>query len=258
MSLDSIIGFGHFAQFFAAFRDHYVVIGGIATIFSLEAAGTFGRPTKDIDLVVLANPNEFFADKLREYITSGGYQIESDARQGSRNYRFRKPLSPEFPFQIEIFSTAPLNMELRDGQVIVPFPTSPGMDSLSAILMDADYFNLMKTCVTQDGEVPLLTIDALIPLKARAFVDLSERRINGEKVDQKDIKKHRNDVLRLSTILGDSKRELPATVARDLVKFFDHPDIAGLSQDTLQTIVNDVNRSMTSLREQVLDYYRLT
>jgi Nucleotidyl transferase AbiEii toxin, Type IV TA system len=257
MSLDNIAGFEHFAKFFSEFRDHYVVIGGIATIFSLEAAGALGRPTKDIDLVVLANPNKFFTDKLREYITNGGYQIESDAEQGSRNYRFRKPLSPDFPFQIEIFSTVPLNMELRDGQVIVPFSTSPGLKSLSAILMDTDYFNLMKTCITQDGGVPLLTINALIPLKARAFIDLSERRATGEKVDQKDIKKHRNDVLRLSTILGDSKRELPATVARDLVKFFDHPDIAGLTQDTFQTIVNDANRSMMSLQGQVLEYYRL-
>ena len=257
MSLDNVVGFEHFVKFFSEFRDHYVVIGGIATIFSLEAAGALGRPTKDIDLVVLANPNKFFADKLREYITSGGYQIESDAEQGSINYRFRKPLSPEFPFQIEIFSTTPLNMELRDDQVIAPFSTSHGLKSLSAILMDTDYFSLIKTCIAQDGGVPLLTIDALIPLKARAFIDLSERRGNGEKVDQKDIKKHRNDVLRLSTILGDSRRELPATVAQDLIKFFDHPDIAGLSQDTLQTIVNDANRSLISLREQVLHYYRL-
>ena len=57
MSLDNVVGFEHFVKFFSEFRDHYVVIGGIATIFSLEAAGALGRPTKDIDLVVLANHN---------------------------------------------------------------------------------------------------------------------------------------------------------------------------------------------------------
>ena len=82
MSLDEVVGFEHFAKFFSGFRDHYVVIGGIATIFSLESAGAPGRPTKDIDLVVLANPNKPFADKLREYVTLGSYQIESDVEKG--------------------------------------------------------------------------------------------------------------------------------------------------------------------------------
>ena len=79
-------GYAHFAEFFSDYREHYVIIGGIATIFSLESAGLAGRPTKDIDPVVLANPNRPFADRLREYVLSGEYQVEAEPPQPSPRY----------------------------------------------------------------------------------------------------------------------------------------------------------------------------
>jgi hypothetical protein len=44
-------------------------------------------------------------------------------------------------------------------------------------------------------------VEQLIPLKARAWLDLSERKTNGEPIDSRDIRKHGNDVLRLSQLL---------------------------------------------------------
>ncbi|UVC15323.1 hypothetical protein [Mesorhizobium onobrychidis] len=41
----------------------------------------------------------------------------------------------------------------------------------------------------------------LIPFKARAFLDLTARAESGEKIDGKNIKKHRNDVFRLAQLL---------------------------------------------------------
>ena len=41
----------------------------------------------------------------------------------------------------------------------------------------------------------------LIPLKAKAWIDLNERKVSGGQVDSKDIRKHKNDVLRLSALL---------------------------------------------------------
>jgi hypothetical protein len=37
----------------------------------------------------------------------------------------------------------------------------------------------------------------------KAWLDLTERRELGEKIDSRDIRKHRNDVLRMSELLGE-------------------------------------------------------
>ncbi len=41
----------------------------------------------------------------------------------------------------------------------------------------------------------------LAPLKARSWLDLTRRQSNGERIDSKAIKKHKNDILRLFQIL---------------------------------------------------------
>ena len=48
--------------------------------------------------------------------------------------------------------------------------------------------------------------ECLIPLKAKAWLDLSERRELGENVDSKAVRKHRNDVVQLSQLLAPAKR----------------------------------------------------
>jgi hypothetical protein len=50
-------------------------------------------------------------------------------------------------------------------------------------------------------------------LKARAWLDLTERKNNGVSIDEKDIKKHRNDVFRLLQILSpDNKITTPESI----------------------------------------------
>jgi len=51
---------------------------GIATMFSLESTGIGTRATKDIDLVILINPNTQFADKLRTYVRDGALLLRVD------------------------------------------------------------------------------------------------------------------------------------------------------------------------------------
>lgn len=230
-------GLRHFADYFRGHSDQFVIIGGVATNYFLVENDLVGRRTRDIDLAVLANPNQPFADKLREYVTAGGYQIESDAGGHARNYRFRNPQVVDFPKQVEIFSTAPLSLQLRPGQTIVPFATSPGLQSLSAILMDDDYFTLVKaTLVVREG-MPLLSSDGLVPLKARAFLDLDRRRRDGERIDGADIKKHRNDVFRLLQTFGLETFVLPESIKTDLRSFANHPEITALDIGTLSSIV---------------------
>ena len=123
MTTENVRGLKHFTDYFSDYQEQFVIIGGVATNFFLQEADFDGRVTKDIDLVVLANPNKPFADRLREYVTQGRYQIESDSGGNSRNYRFRKPELAEYPPQIEIFSTLPIALELRKGQQIVSLHT---------------------------------------------------------------------------------------------------------------------------------------
>lgn len=57
-------------------------------------------------------------------------------------------------------------------------------------------------------------------MKARAWLDLSDRKNSGEAIDEKDIRKHRNDVFRLFRILDASQRvSLPDVIRNDLQKF---------------------------------------
>lgn len=76
-------------------------------------------------------------------------------------------------------------------------PAGDGASSLSAILVDDDYYTYMKSGrKTVDG-VTVLDEVHLVPFKAKAFLDLSKRKADGERVDSNDIKKHKKDVFRL-------------------------------------------------------------
>jgi phosphoglycolate phosphatase-like HAD superfamily hydrolase len=88
---DEVHGLKHFTEYFAQLSDQYVIIGGIATNYLLLANDLITRRTKDIVLVVLTNPNQNFADKLRDYVGLGRYRIKSGLSSKNRNYRFRNP-----------------------------------------------------------------------------------------------------------------------------------------------------------------------
>ena len=60
----------------------------------------------------------------------------------------------------------------------------------------------------------------MILFKAKAYLDLSERKEKGENVDSRDIKKHKNDILRIITeFILDKVDALPETVHMDVENF---------------------------------------
>lgn len=60
----------------------------------------------------------------------------------------------------------------------------------------------------------------LIPFKARAFLDLTDRKAKGDTVDERHIKKHRADVFRLVQLLpGTGGKALPVPLTIDLKRF---------------------------------------
>lgn len=59
--------------------------------------------------------------------------------------------------------------------------------------------------VTVDG-VTVLDAAYLIPFKAKAWMDLTDRKAAGEHVDSKNIKKHKNDVFRLTELIDPTAK----------------------------------------------------
>lgn len=67
------------------------------------------------------------------------------------------------------------------------------------------YQFLRKGSIVIDG-VMILDTPYLIPFKMKAWLDLTKRRVKGENIDSKNIRKHKNDVFRMSVLLGGERR----------------------------------------------------
>ncbi len=107
---------------------------------------------------------------------------------------------------IELFARKPDVFEQdRHSTDTIPLPVEdPEVSSLSAILLEDEYFDFLRTGVTEVDGVPLVDAGHLIALKARAWMDLKTRKEAGETIDSHQIKKHRNDIFRLFAILNPS------------------------------------------------------
>ena len=87
-----------------------------------------------------------------------------------RFYRFRHPQQDGFPKEIELFSRITLEEPLDVGQRIVPVPLSGGLSSLSAILLDDDYYNLLKEGRQSIDGISVLAPEWLILFKMKARI----------------------------------------------------------------------------------------
>jgi hypothetical protein len=96
----------------------------------------------------------------------------------------------------------------------------------------------------------IVSAEYLIPLKARAWLDLSDRKTNGDQVDGKNIKKHRSDVFRLFTVLDPRfSASLPRVVTEDVERFLDRISresidlkALGITQMSLQEVLTELRR----------------
>ncbi|HAL23923.1 MAG TPA: hypothetical protein DCP40_14555, partial [Stenotrophomonas sp.] len=109
---------------------------------------------------------------------------------------------------------------LAEDQRIVPVPLGEEVSSLSAILLDQDYYEFLIAGRREIDGVPLIGEDRLIPLKALAWMRQRDARAAGDHVDTRNIDKHLGDVLDLAVLLvpGQVVR-LPGRMAQDLSDF---------------------------------------
>lgn len=216
-----ITGFTKFKEKFQGFENQYVVIGGTACELLMENEDMAFRATKDIDIVlVIESITAEFGKAFWEYIKEAEYEHKNKSTGNTQFYRFVSPKNKEYPFMIEIFSKKPEFIALDKNAVLTPLPIDDEISSLSAILLNDAYYDLLK-----DGQVILDGISVLkevclIPFKAKAWLDLTERKEKGETVDSKNIKKHKNDVFRLSQLIAaESRQLLNGEIAADMDRF---------------------------------------
>lgn len=214
-------GLGLFKAHFKNYSEHYVLIGGTASTLALEDAGLDFRATKDLDIVLCIEAlNEEFVRVFWEFIKAGGYKNQQKSTSRKLFYMFYDPKEDAYPVMLELFSRKPDALKHELGGNLTPIPMNDEISSLSAILLDNDYYRFIHENKREIGGIPIVTPQCLIPLKARAWMDLSNRKNAGESIDERDIRKHRNDVFRLFRILdADQKVAVPDGIKNDLHNF---------------------------------------
>lgn len=214
-----VTGIETFRDFFAEYKDQYVLIGGAACDVILEDQGGDFRATKDLDLVLLVEAlTPAFGAKFWEFIRAGQYEHRARSNGQPQFYRFDKPKTAGYPLMLELFART--EIEFEGTQDCIPLHMADEVSSLSAILLNDDYYTMLKNGKAEIDGIAVLLPEYLIPFKAKAFLDLSERKANGQAVDSADIKKHKNDIARLTTLLrGTETVHLPAAVRAEMARF---------------------------------------
>ena len=194
-----VIGFDRFREAFQDFAENYIVIGGSACDWLFTSRNAQFRATKDIDLVVVAERmSPAFAAMIWEFVRAGGYSAYERKDGKKCFYRFLNPTVADYPFMLEFFAREPIGFPIDKKTVIVPIPVDDDdVSSLSGILMDENYYSFIRSHRIEVEGVSILPAEALLLLKARAWFDLSMRKARGEFVKDKDVRKHRTDILRL-------------------------------------------------------------
>ena len=210
-----------FRDHFRTYADQYVLIGGTACDLIMEEAGLRFRATKDLDIVLCVEAlDASFVRAFWEFVGAGKYQVQEESTGEKRYYRFQKPQNKEYPFMLELFSRNPDILDPAEGAHLTPIPVDEEVSSLSAILLNDDYYAFLQSGKKMIDGIPIVGPEHLIPLKARAWIDLSARRAEGKPVDKKDITKHKNDVFRLYQVLDPSFHvDIPGTVRGDMETF---------------------------------------
>lgn len=214
-------GLDTFRERFRDFDRCFLLIGGAACHEWFASQGLHFRATRDLDIVLVVEMlDAAFVAELRRFVADGGYALQYRTDGSPVLYRFDKPAHPDFPHMLELFSRHPKGIFNDLDQHIMPISHDPEHHSLSAILLEQDYYELLlRDREIRDG-LPYAGATALIALKARAWLDLTERRRQGGAVDLKNIHKHRTDVFRLATSLAARAAfEVSPPVRRDLNLF---------------------------------------
>src|SRR5574344_817469 len=177
---------------FAEYSENYVVIGGAACDITMTNTVVRPRATHDIDMIVIVeNMTEAFANRFWQFVREAGYRPEKRKQEAGE----------------------------PQGFVIEPIPTDEDVSSLSAIIMDDDYYQFTIAHSQLTDGIRHANSAALIALKARAYLNLMADKRDGKHVNTKDIKKHRSDILKNVVIMTEDNIEAPASIVACIREF---------------------------------------
>lgn len=192
-------GLDVFRDWFEEYPTRYVVIGGTACNLILAQYGAPERATHDIDMVIVAESfDDAFYRRFVSFIKEGGYQHKGKAGKYVL-YRFERPTNTSFPPKIELLSKRPdhlAGIETDLGR----FQNIDATGSLSAILLDDEYYALLDHGIEIVEGIPVLGLHYLPIFKIHAWANLSDDKAAGKIVHSDEINKHRRDVLRLCAL----------------------------------------------------------
>lgn len=217
-------GLDKFREAFKDFSDNYVIIGGTACDITMTGTEVHPRATHDIDMIIVVERmTPQYGERFWQFIREAGYRPEkSKAKEGEspkyEMYRFVDG-NPGFPEMIELLSRHPDVLGEPKGLTIEPLPIDGELSSLSAIIMDDDYYRFTIEHSRLTDDIRHADSAALVALKARAYLNLIQDKQNGKHVNSKDIKKHRSDVLKNVVIMTEDEIPAPSSIVECVKEF---------------------------------------
>jgi len=221
-----------FVDAFKNYADCYCIIGGNAATILLngelyEGSGYQFRKTQDYDVVLnAAKKNTGFSACFLKFIKDNDYEdiVHSVDEETTVHYYRFKTNREDVPRMIETFSRPELKVPLKIDNQKTPVPE--GYDpSLSALLLDKDYYEILKEGTIKKDGLTILDVPYLIYFKAKAHLDITNKVKNGERVNHADKQKHFNDICQLTFLITDEMKKrlyeqnIPGTVKNDMKDF---------------------------------------
>lgn len=240
-----MVGLDKFKEAFEAFTDNYVIIGGTACEIVMDGTAVRSRATHDIDMIIVVERmTAEFGQRFWRFIQEAGYRPERyKTAEGEKAryqlYRFVDG-KPGYPEMIELLSRHPDILGEPKDLKIEPIPIDENVSSLSAIIMDDDFYNFTVAHSHVTDGVRHADTAALIALKTSAYLNLLRDKAAGKHVNSHDIKKHRSDVLKNVVIMTESEISAPAKVV-DCI----HDFVASIRNEWME-LANPLARSLDS------------
>ena len=214
-------GLDRFRDFFADYRDCYVLIGGSACDVYFTDQDIPFRVTHDLDMILCVEAlTPAFFSRFWEFIRLGGYANRQKSDGHKQFYRFTAPTEPGFPAMIELFSKKADFLPANPDGHLTPIPAGEEASSLSGILLEQDYYDFVMSNRHEIDGVTILNPIALIVLKAIAWLDLTIRKEAGDPhAYGKDIGKHKNDIARITATIAARDYGLPEGIKGKMQEF---------------------------------------
>lgn len=213
-------GEGFLTEYMKDFKDDYILIGGNACALHFEELGAPFRATADLDIVLITeSSNQGFYKHLTTYLHTHGYEGKrfKGSNQGGSAYRFTLAEDKRGngqPVQIELFAKKPEYFdETKDSKLhITPIETGDGISNFSAILLDDDIYDFIRSSEMSLRGVSTVNLTCLLGLKSVAWHSNQELKNNGEDIKDDTIFKHPADMLRIISIIEPEVMQYPDAI----------------------------------------------